>query len=80
MSNETENDVLRGYMKQIEITSTGMVFARVFGPDGNLKGSDMFGLGPFSNLDSQVAKNSKRAHKFADARIARCLEFEEGIA
>jgi len=57
------------YRKEIEITDTGMVVARVFGGDRRC------GLEFFTSIRSSnkvVEKKAKQAHKWADERIRIC--------
>jgi len=59
-----------GYTKEIEVSSTGMVIARVKDSKGNTKGLEFFGS--IIRTNKAVEKKCKKAHKWADDRIAMC--------
>ena len=58
------------YTKEIKVTSTGMVAAKVKGSDGETKGLEFFTA--FIATNKAVEKKCKKAHKWADERIAIC--------
>lgn len=62
------------YKKDIKVTATGLVIARVLDEDGNLKGSKLFTQ--FISTNSSIERSFKKAHKWADERIALCIKQE----
>ena len=58
------------YRKEIEVSSTGMVIARVIDDCGGTKGLEFFSS--IFNTNKRVEKNCKKAHSWADERIAVC--------
>ena len=62
------------YKKVVEVTRTGMVMAEVTGSDGKLKGLEFFQQ--FITTNKAVERDCKKAHKWADERIAICLRQE----
>lgn len=62
------------YRKDIEVTSTGMVVAKVMDSDGRVKGLEFFSA--FIRTNKAVEKQCKKAHKWADERIAICKRQE----
>lgn len=62
------------YRKEIEVTDTGMVIARVFAEDGRRVGLKFFT--PFARTVSSIDRHAKAAHRWADAYIQMCLTVE----
>ena len=62
--------------KEIEVTSTGMVIARVISNDGHVSGLEFFN-GVFSSNKS-VKRSCRRAHAWADERIKLVDKEETG--
>ena len=58
------------YKKEIEITSTGMVIAKVVDEKGSAKGLEFFSQ--FISTNSSVERSCKKAHAWANERIAVC--------
>lgn len=63
------------YSKEIEITATGMVIARVFGVEMRCAGLEFFSS-PFSSSNATVEKNARKANEWADERIRICETWE----
>jgi len=61
---------MEGYRKEIEITSTGMVIARVIGPDGLKKGYKFFDQ--FISTPANVERSCKKAHAWSDEYMKIC--------
>ena len=58
------------YKKEIEVTSTGMVVARVKDELGNTKGLEFFSA--LISTNKAVERKCKKAHSWADERIKIC--------
>ena len=61
------------YLKEVEITYTGMVIARVFSPDGRRTGLEFF-TNPFKSVESRAVQ----AHAWADKHMDICERMEVG--
>lgn len=59
------------YKKFVRITSTGMVVVKVLNESGECKGLKLYDS-IFSNSNKVVGKLCKKAHEWADERIAVC--------
>lgn len=64
------------YTKRVEVTTTGMVVAEVFAPDGRRTGLEFFGMYWPWLTEKGVRNRCEAAHAWADARIASCQRFE----
>lgn len=58
------------YYKDIQSSSTGMVIAKVYDENMECKGLEFFTQ--FFTTNKSVEKSFKKAHKWADERIAIC--------
>lgn len=69
------------YYKEIEITCTGMIIARVFCVDGRRTGLEFFNTGFLDQSRNKQApehieKRCIEAHKWADKMIEICDKYE----
>jgi len=67
------------HYKEIEITCTGMIIARVFCEDGRRTGLEFFGVGfldQFISSPERTEKHCLEAHKWADKMIEVCGKYE----
>ena len=62
------------YTKEIEVTSTGMIVAKVRDSNGNCKGTEFFSS--MFSTNKAIEKKYRKAHKWADDRIAICVKHE----
>ena len=63
------------YLKEIEVTSTGMIVAKVRGKvGGSVKGVNFFSS--IFNSNKNIEKNCKKAHLWADELILVCIRQE----
>jgi hypothetical protein len=61
---------MTAYTKQIQVTDTGMVIARVFAPDGRRVSWETFGGASFFRKSpARVAKHIMDAHAWADSML-----------
>ena len=62
------------YTKEIEVTATGMVVARVKHKNGDCKGLEFFS--PIFYTNKTIEKNCEKAHKWANERLLLCCRQE----
>lgn len=69
------------HYKEIEITCTGMIIARVFCEDGRRTGLEYFNISILDqftkkNYPVHLEKRCKEAHEWADKVVAICDKYE----
>lgn len=67
------------HYKEIEITDTGMIVARVYCEDGRRTALEFFGNGfldQFISSPERTEKHCLEAHKWADKMIEVCDKYE----